>query len=986
MASALKHPVIGLDEAQPGGLGVPASRPAFTRSPRAHPAAVGIEFPHEELPSGVPSSTDIGGLLREASGVASPVEPAGANGSEEPEQPAPRGPLLMRSPRADPVAVPAALPAEEEAPGVSPCGFGPESPTGSMTWPPSEAAEAACCRDPGAGASSSSPPLRHSAPGALTLSPFEAQAAPLTSADLLNQTSARAPARMGAARYKDAPVEVPAQTPMQVFAQDVPTLTVPALAVEVQRYPPMLAEASFAAFGSPVASRYPQVDTIGANPSVPYAWPSMEASLVSPGPGLPLPSVHTSASASMFREQLRKLRSDDGLAPAPSAASSLSPVPADPFGRMSLPPALLSGDLSGTMFWGPPTPASMVLDDKASLGGAPGPASGDRQARASEGGPSAPTSAEANANGVPPAWAFEVAWSAIMFQGQQAEKGGFGEVYRATYNKCTAVALKRLKEDNPEALEKEYGFMRSLPYHDHVVPLYGITTDPTAKQKWLVMAWCPHDLQRLFLQEAKAAQPQDRRLALPKALDVALELAEGLNFLHAHDIVHRDVKPDNVLLTKDLHVKITDFGISRTAGPDGKIHSFQGHGSTLWMAPELIVSGDHKPAYANAVDVYSWGIIFCQLISLMHDRVCELLEPDLIRPESSSGLAPHKQLLGLQLTQPETLRQLSTILLRKLPARLAHLPPALRFAALGLAADCLCLDPAGRPSMASVVERVQALIEIQASPSEEGAHPPAEPAAEVLAAVAVEAVAVAAEEPRPAAELEAKPDAAQQQLPLPPPPPPPPLAPPPQRPPTQPNLFAEPPGLTQAAEPEAALAPSPLAPPPPPPQRPPPPPNLFAAPPGMGGEAEAVQAPSPLAPPPPPPQRPPPPPNLFAAPPGMGAEPEAAEASPRLAPPPPPPQRPPPPPNLFAAPPGMGGEAEAAEASPRLAPPPPPPQRPPPPPNLFAAPPGMGGEAEAAEASPRLAPPPPPPQRPPPPPNLFAAPPGMGAEPSPLPQ
>ncbi|KAG2489256.1 hypothetical protein HYH03_012276 [Edaphochlamys debaryana] len=333
-------------------------------------------------------------------------------------------------------------------------------------------------------------------------------------------------------------------------------------------------------------------------------------------------------------------------------------------------------------------------------------------------------SVEAEAPRVPRAWTFEVPWSLISYKSGEAmgraAAGGFGEVHRATYNSCTSVALKRLKSGSPEDLQREFAFMRSLPPHDHITPLYGITIDPSTRQPWLVMAWYPLDLHRLF--SGPAGHGGQPLLSLGKKLDIALELAEGLLFLHSHGVVHRDVKPDNVLLTRDLRVKITDFGISRAVAPGGEIDSVQGNGNPLWLAPEVQAFQGTKPAYTNAVDVYAWGVIFCQLISTLHHRIYQLLAPELIR--MGEGRPPwHQQLLGLQLSAPESLRQLPAFLLDRLPLHLEPMAPALRDAALGLARDCLRLEPGERPSMAKVVERARALVESV----EDG---PAAPAAE----------------------------------------------------------------------------------------------------------------------------------------------------------------------------------------------------------------------------------------------------------------
>ncbi|KAG2489026.1 hypothetical protein HYH03_012464 [Edaphochlamys debaryana] len=337
-----------------------------------------------------------------------------------------------------------------------------------------------------------------------------------------------------------------------------------------------------------------------------------------------------------------------------------------------------------------------------------------------------------------PAWSFEVPWDSITQHSElAAEQGGFAEVYQAMYKTCTRVALKQLKRGSAEELRREYEFMRSLPPHEHVVLLYGITTEAPTRQPWLVMAWYPCDLQRAFLWEADDKGPATARpgqmLTPSKALDMAWELAMGLQFLHSHNMVHRDVKPDNVLLTEDYHVKITDFGISGELDPEGSIATEHGHGSPLWMAPELTAYRGDKPPYTNKVDVYAWGVIFCQLISRKYDRLYELLHPELITLETGMGARDaHNRLLGLQLMKPEELRRIPSVLLPKLTEHLAHLPPALSEAAQSLLKGCLSVDPGSRPDMDAVVTEVgsmRLLLKAPADAERRAAPPPPPPQA-----------------------------------------------------------------------------------------------------------------------------------------------------------------------------------------------------------------------------------------------------------------
>lgn len=74
-------------------------------------------------------------------------------------------------------------------------------------------------------------------------------------------------------------------------------------------------------------------------------------------------------------------------------------------------------------------------------------------------------------------------------------------------------------------------------------------------------------------------------LPLRQALQMALDIARGMEYLHSQGIVHRDLKPDNLLLTKALRVKVSDFGLARVEGKRGTMTNEMG--TYRWMAPEV---------------------------------------------------------------------------------------------------------------------------------------------------------------------------------------------------------------------------------------------------------------------------------------------------------------------------------------------------------------------------------------------------------------
>ena len=101
------------------------------------------------------------------------------------------------------------------------------------------------------------------------------------------------------------------------------------------------------------------------------------------------------------------------------------------------------------------------------------------------------------------------------------------------------------------------------------------------------------------------------RLDVREALEIALEVARGLAFAHEQGLIHRDVKPQNILLNGDGHAKVTDFGIARTIDVDGMTQTGTVLGTSNYIAPEQ-ASGQRVDAHS---DVYALGAVLYELLT-----------------------------------------------------------------------------------------------------------------------------------------------------------------------------------------------------------------------------------------------------------------------------------------------------------------------------------------------------------------------------------
>jgi serine/threonine protein kinase len=116
-----------------------------------------------------------------------------------------------------------------------------------------------------------------------------------------------------------------------------------------------------------------------------------------------------------------------------------------------------------------------------------------------------------------------------------------------------------------------------------------------------------------FLQGRELRDVLNEKSVLPigQVLDIVAQVAEGLAFAHEHGIVHRDVKPSNIMIQKDGHVKITDFGIARMASAAVRTQTGMVLGSPKYMSPEQVMG----KLTDQRSDIFSLGVMLYEMLT-----------------------------------------------------------------------------------------------------------------------------------------------------------------------------------------------------------------------------------------------------------------------------------------------------------------------------------------------------------------------------------
>lgn len=185
--------------------------------------------------------------------------------------------------------------------------------------------------------------------------------------------------------------------------------------------------------------------------------------------------------------------------------------------------------------------------------------------------------------------------------------GGMGFVYKALDKKLErVVALKLLpphltfSEKDRKKLLQEARSASALD-HPNIGVVYGI--EETAEgQTFIVMAF--------YEGKTLADQIATGPIPLRAAIEISIQIAQGISEAHSHNVIHRDIKPSNIIITKQSVVKIVDFGLALVLSDPSATRSVGNPGTAVYMAPEQI---EGVPADQRS-DIGALGVTLAEMV------------------------------------------------------------------------------------------------------------------------------------------------------------------------------------------------------------------------------------------------------------------------------------------------------------------------------------------------------------------------------------
>ncbi|TNN19473.1 Serine/threonine-protein kinase B-raf [Schistosoma japonicum] len=228
-------------------------------------------------------------------------------------------------------------------------------------------------------------------------------------------------------------------------------------------------------------------------------------------------------------------------------------------------------------------------------------------------------------------------------KGPRIGSGSFGTVFKGYWHGNVAIKELNVVDPTPQqlkAFKNEVGVLRKTR-HENILLFMGCVSKPCLA---IITQWCEGS--SLY----KHLHVLEHRFDVSELIDIAKQTSQGMDYLHAKNIIHRDLKSSNIFL-HDRTVKIGDFGLATVKSRWWNTGCQQPTGSIFWMAPEVIRMEGETP-YTNLSDVYAYGVVIYELITGQlpyshynnRDQILFLVGRGLLKPDPTVCRAgiPHQ--------------------------------------------------------------------------------------------------------------------------------------------------------------------------------------------------------------------------------------------------------------------------------------------------------------------------------------------------------
>lgn len=282
---------------------------------------------------------------------------------------------------------------------------------------------------------------------------------------------------------------------------------------------------------------------------------------------------------------------------------------------------------------------------------------------------------------------------------QKLEKigeGTYGVVYKArdlVTNEIIALKKIRLEAEDegiPSTAIREISLLKELQHHN-IVRLHDVVH--TERKLTLVFEYLDQDLKK-YLDVCEKGLTSD---ILKSFL---FQLLRGVAFCHQHRVLHRDLKPQNLLINREGDLKLADFGLARAFGIP--VRSYTHEVVTLWYRAPDVLMGSRK--YSTPVDIWSIGCIFAEMAN-GRPLFAGSSESDQLEKIFSKLGTPNEDIYPAITELPDFEKCVKNVSTQyKQPPSLAHLVPTLDEVGVDLLTQMLHYDPANRCSAARAME------------------------------------------------------------------------------------------------------------------------------------------------------------------------------------------------------------------------------------------------------------------------------------------